>query len=235
MATNRPEMLPWAMENVRRQNHPELELVLALHGDGFDDGRVEEELASLNISVKTIHVDGASNLGDALTAATALASGELLTKMDDDDLYGPDHIGQLVSAWRRTGAWLVGRAPEWTYLCGHNVTIRRYAGTRARDCYRLSGGTMMISRANFDRIGGWRSLPRGEDTCLMDDVIASGGLVYRAPSDGYLVIRHAGTHANGRNEEHYLDLADSVTDGWRPSLAGITDVPDARSFPGFRR
>ena len=233
MATNRPEMVSWAVNNVRRQDYPHLELLLALHGDGFDDGQVSAELARLAIPAKTVRVDGAANLGDALTAATAEATGELLTKMDDDDLYGADHIHQLVSAWRETGARLVGKLPEWTYLCEHNVTIRRYSGNRARYRYRMSGGTMMITRADFDRIGGWRSVPRGVDTWLLDDVIAGGGMVYSAPGCGYLVIRHGRGHTNDRKEEHYLGLAESVCDGWCPSLAGIPDVADAGSFPGF--
>ena len=233
MATNRPEAVSWAVNNVRRQNYPYLELVLALHGDRFDDGRVKAELARLAIPAKFVHVDGAANLGDALTAATAQATGQLLTKMDDDDLYGADHIGQLVSAWRQTGARLVGKVPEWTYLCEHNVTIQRYAGTRARYRYRMSGGTMMIRRADLDRIGGWRSVARGVDTWLMDDVIADGGMVHGATGRGYLVIRHGRGHTNDRDEEHYLGLADSVVNGWRPSLAGIADVSDAGTFPGF--
>lgn len=233
MATNRPEMVCWAVSNVGRQNYPHLELVLALHGDGFDDGRVKAELARLAIPAKTVRVDEAANLGDALTAATAEATGELLTKMDDDDLYGADHIGQLVSAWRESGARLVGKVPEWTYLCEHNVTIQRYAGTRTRHRYRMSGGTMVIARTDFDRIGGWRSVARGVDTWLMDDVIAGGGMVHSAPGCGYLVIRHGRGHTNDREEAHYLGLADSVSDGWCPSLAGISDVADAGSFPGF--
>ena len=233
MATNRPELVAWAVENVRRQKYRPLELVLALHGEGFDDVKVEAALAGLAIPAKFVRVDRDANLGQALNAATAEATGELLTKMDDDDLYGSDHIGQLVSAWRETGARLVGKLPEWSYLCGHNVMIRRYVGTGARHRYRMSGGTMMVPRADFDRIGGWRPVPRRVDTWLMDDVIASGGMVHRVPGRGYMVIRHGQGHTNDRDEEHYLGLADSVTDGWRPSLAGISDVADAGAFPGF--
>ena len=233
MATNRPELVSWAVDNVQRQNYPRLELVLALHGDGFEDARVNAELARLAIPAKTIRVDQAANLGDALTASAAEATGELFTKMDDDDLYGAGHIHELVSAWRETGARLVGKVPEWTYLCEHNVTIRRYAGGRPRHRYRMSGGTMMISRVDFDRIGGWRSVPRGVDTWLMDDVIAGGGKVHGAPGCGYLVIRHGGSHTNDREEAHYLGIAESVATGWRPSLAGIREIPDAGSFPGF--
>lgn len=233
MATNRPELVRWAVENVRRQTHRPLQLVLALHGEGFDGVKVEAELARLAIPVKLVHVDRAANLGNALTAATDEATGEVLTKMDDDDLYGSNHISQLVSTWRETGARLVGKLPEWSYLCGHNVTIRRYAGSGARHRYRMSGGTMMIRRVDFDHIGGWRSVPRRVDTWLMDDVVAGGGKIHQAPSSGYMVIRHGQGHTNDRDEKHYLGLAESVTEGWRPSLAGIQCVPDASTFPGF--
>ena len=233
MSTNRPQFVPWAVENVRRQHHRPLELVLALHGEGFDEGKVEAELARLDIPTKVVHVDRRANLGEALNAAAAEATGEVLTKMDDDDLYGAEHISQLVSAWRKTGARLVGKAPEWSYLRAHNVTISRYSGTGSRHRYRLAGGTMMIMRNDFDRIGGWRSEPRRVDTWLMDDVVASGGLVHRTTGRGYLLIRHGQGHTNDRDEKHYLGLADYVSDGWRPSLAGIHEVADAPLFPGF--
>lgn len=234
MATNRPSFVPWAVDNVRRQSQPHLEFVLSLHGEGFDEEAVRTELARLDIPSKTVHVAGSSSFGDALNAAAREATGEVLTKMDDDDLYGGDHVRELVQAWRETGARLVGKAAEWTYLCERNVMVNRYGETNGRYRYRIAGNTLTISRTDFDRIGGWRPVPRGADTWLIDDVIASGGMVYRAPGRGHVVIRHGEGHTNDRDDDHYVQIAEAVTSGWRPSLAGIHDIPDAPSFPGPR-
>ena len=104
LATRRPARLAQAVANVARQDYPRLELVLALHGDGFGDlPAVRGDLA-----VRTVRVGGERPLGAALDAAAALAGGELLAKMDDDDCYGARHILDLVLARAYSGAALVG-------------------------------------------------------------------------------------------------------------------------------
>ena len=45
--------------------------------------------------------------------ATRVAQGTLLTKVDDDDLYGPEHVWDLVLARCYSGAAVVGKGAEF--------------------------------------------------------------------------------------------------------------------------
>lgn len=119
-------MIRWAIDNVARQSYAHLELVLALHGDGFDESEVKNALAGLNQPARVVRVAAGSSLGDALNAAVEASTGELLAKMDDDDLYGKDYISDLVAAKERSGAEIVGKGAETVYLGGSNQTIRRH-------------------------------------------------------------------------------------------------------------
>ena len=69
-----------------------------------------------------------ATLGDALNAGTGeAASGELITKMDDDDHHGPEHPGPGAAA-EYSGAELVAKGAEFIYLEQLDLTIRRFAG-----------------------------------------------------------------------------------------------------------
>ena len=109
LATHRPALLAHAVANVARQRYPQLELVLALHGPGFDSNAVESALVGCAHAVKILRADAKWPLGVVLDTASAAATGSLLAKMDDDDVYGPEHLWDLVLAHEYSGAVLVGK------------------------------------------------------------------------------------------------------------------------------
>ena len=78
LATKRPELLRWAMSNVARQNYPNLELVVVLHGDGF--GNLDDHSGHLPCPVKVLRLDRHRVLGSVLNAAVEASSGMLLTQ-----------------------------------------------------------------------------------------------------------------------------------------------------------
>ena len=65
-----------------------------------------------------IRVDGELTLGDALNAGVEASSGELVTKMDDDDYYSTEHLWDLVLALEYSGADLVGKGAESSICSG---------------------------------------------------------------------------------------------------------------------
>ncbi len=220
LATRRPRFLGWALANVARQNYPALELVLALHGGGFGDG-AEARAAALGLASTTLRLDARAPFGSVLNAAAAAAGGTLVAKMDDDDLYGADHIWDLVLAREYAGAELVGKSMETVYLGGRDRTVR-HASDRTESYHGdVAGGTLLIARDDLERAGGWRRAARGVDGALVADVGAAGGTVYRTHGAGYVLVRHGAGHAWQADEADFLARADVVRAGWRPALAGF--------------
>ena len=228
MATRRPVMLLRALRNVAKQDYPALELVLALHGDGFDADVVARAVGDLSISVRVVRAGRERPLGAVLNAATAAARGELLTKMDDDDLYDRHHVWDLVLAHQYSGAMLVGKGIEYIYFASIDTTIRRNSGYAECHNTYVSGGTLMIGRRDLEGVGGWRGVPVGEDQAMVEDVLRAGGAVYRTHGTGYLVVRHGQRHAWRLDEDRFRDQAELVRPGWNPALAGIDDEPSFR-------
>ena len=224
--TRRPERLGALIDAVGAQTYPRLELVLALHGEGFaGDAEMARLLASLRHSVQFVRVDGVQPLGAVLRAAAAAAGGTLLTKMDDDDFYAREHVWDLVLAHEYSGAALVGKSAEYVYLQRRDQTLR--------DSYRqgfseryvpfpvVSGGVLMIARHDLDGAGGWRRVPRHVDNALAQDVFALGGRIYWTHGAGYVRVRHGDEHTWTVDDSHFLGRASEVRDGCDLSFAGF--------------
>ena len=236
LATRRPALLAHGVAGVARQRYPHLELVLALHGPGFDAGAVEAALAGFAHPVKLLRLDASRPLGAVLGVASAEASGPLLAKMDDDDLYGPEHLWDLVLAHGYSGAALVGKFPATVYLARAGCTVRQRAVASETWSRSITGGTMLIARTALERAGGWRALPRHVDEALIGDVLGSGGAVYRTHDAGYVLVRHGDRHAWRRTDGEFLAGAEAVHPGWRPELAGLAEMaPPAGERGGKQR
>ena len=225
LATRRPARLARAVANVKRQRYPRIELVLALHGPGFEPAAVERALAGLGHPARVLRLGADRPLGAVLNAASAEASGALLAKMDDDDLYGPEHLWDLVLAHEYSGAALVGKLPATVYLARLDRTVRTRSVPGEVWSHSIGGGALLLGRAELACAGGWRDAPRHVDRGLVEDVARSGGAVYRTHDAGYLLVRHGEGHTWERPDAAFLAGAQAVHAGWRPDLAGIGDAP----------
>ena len=227
LVTRRPAWLGHALASVARQNHPDLELVLGLHGDGFEENVVAREVARLRLPTQVVRIGGEASLGAALNAASAAARGPLLTKMDDDDVYGADHVADLVQARDYSGAHLVGKDKETVYVAAKDCTFGRAFGPGERYFRHVNGGTLLIGKADLEHLGPWRDAASGVDTLLIRDVMRGGGLVYRTHGAGYVYVRHGVGHTSASTRRHRERAAGIVVPGWRPELAGepAADLP----------
>jgi len=164
-------------------------------------------------------------LGSALNAATQAARGTLLTKMDDDDVYGPEHVWDLVLAQEYSQAALVGKAADFAYLAASDRTIRRFTGRDEQ--YRstvLAGSTLLITRHMLDRVGGWTRSRKGEDQALVHAVKRTGSKIYRTHPYGFLMVRHGRQHTWDVPDAYFEQFTSDVDEaGWRPELAGVSE------------
>ena len=220
-STNRPGLVPGLLDTVGRQTYPRLELVLILHGKGFGPD-VETRVADAPYPIRVVRVDGELSLGSALNSGVEAASGALLTKFDDDDVYASDHIWDLVLAREYSGASLVAKGAEFVYLAGSGVTLHRFSGKGETFAdVPMAGATILVSRGAVDAAGGWRRLPLGEDRALIKDVRQSGAPVYRTHGFGFVVVRHGKGHTWEADDSYFLNQAEEVRQGWDPEFAGL--------------
>ncbi|GII01300.1 glycosyltransferase [Planobispora takensis] len=188
LATRRPEMVRFALEQVGRQRGAELEVILALHGVPAGHPEVASALASFDRPVTVFEAEGRTVFGAVLNEAAARASGSYLLKMDDDDWYGPDFLSDLILAHSYSGAEVVGTVPEFVYLASIGVTVHREQITEQITNF-IAGGTIFAERSAFEAVGGFRPLPGTIDAQFQHAVQAAGGQIYRTHGLGYILRR----------------------------------------------
>ncbi len=204
LATHRNDHLDHAFAQLARLRYPRLEVVIGAHGDSIDLDGARQRAAMLPFTSRVLPVSSDRNLGQVLQACSDAADGTVVTKMDDDDYYAPEHVWDLVLARMYSGAQVVGKALDWVHLAALDTTVLRpvYGAERYADF--VAGGTMLISKADLLGVGGWRPVPKSVDRALLDRVLADGGLVYRTHGLGYVYERRAGGHTAAVADEHFL-------------------------------
>ena len=225
LATRRPELLANALATVARQEYPRIELVLALHGEGF--GEAERQLDRVPFPSRIVRAPATLPFGSVLNRAVAASTGTLLAKMDDDDLYDAEHVRDLMLAHEYSGAQLVGKGIECLYLAGTDRTVHysREDGERFFNPASsfVGGGALLVSRHDLERTGGWRRAPRHVDQALIEDVAGMGGRLYRTHGAGFALVRHGRGHTWKMDDAYFLERACEVRPGWDPGPAGPAD------------
>ncbi|WP_428122118.1 glycosyltransferase [Candidatus Poriferisodalis sp.] len=223
--TRRPDRMSAVINSVAAQTYPHVEVVLGLHGSEFERTSTEAQLGRLQCPAQAIDVAADRSLGEVLNTALAVAAGEMIAKFDDDDLYGPLHLWDLVLAAGYSEAAMVGKVSEYVYLAGANRTIRRFVDLGERfinpDRSSVAGGAVLVKREALDTIGGWRAMSVGEDKALTRDIAASGGSVYRTHGSGYLLVRHGVEHTWEADDSYFLEQAHESRDGCDLCFAGV--------------
>ncbi len=219
VATKRPEMVDRIVEIVAMQDYPNLELILGLHGDSFSKDFEFPEESMLPITV--LRFPEKTIFGTVLSEATAVASGQWIAKMDDDDWYGDKHISDLYLAANYANAELVGKGSEFVFLEEKNLTIRRDLGNSEVESGTLAGGTLLIKSELLHEINGWRELQRGVDVALIKDAHMAGCRMWRTHPFGYLLRRTAGEHTWVIKDSYFLQQTDQKWDGLASELVGV--------------
>lgn len=217
LCTRRADYLDFALRQIARQRHVELELILTLHGITADRPEVKSAVADFDRPITVVEVPAEVSFGAALNAGVARSSGRYLAKWDDDDWYGPEHLADMLLAFSYSGADLVGCLSQLIYLEEIDVTVLRPGGASERATRRISGATIVMDRHIFDAVGGFRPLPRHVDTGLLRGVEAVGGRIYRTHGLGFTVHRRADGHTWTQPVTDFLRQSTRQWRGFRPS------------------
>jgi glycosyltransferase involved in cell wall biosynthesis len=207
LATRRPELVPAALAQVTGQRWDDLEVQLLLHG-------VDVDATDLDAAGRDLHVHRVPAelpLGAVLDVGLDAATGELIAKMDDDDLYGPGHLADLAVALRYSGADVVGRWANITHLADGDRTVDGQLDRQERWAHHLPGATMLVHGDVLRRLR-WRHVPHGVDRELVRAVHADGGRVYSTHRFGFVRRRH-GDHTFAQGDRTFARQGGRTAEG----------------------
>lgn len=219
VSTNRPQHLEKIISTHACQTHADRELVLVAHGftvpPDFARRAVDAGIESLQI----LEADSSESLGECLNRGISAAGGDVVAKMDDDDIYGAHYLSDQLAALRYSGADLVGKQAHYLYLTSRDIVMCRFPEREHRYTDMVMGPTLMGPKDLFTE-HWFADRTQGEDTELQQRIITAGARIYSADRFNFVQIRgdHEHTwsvydnellanstiHAFGYSEHHYI-------------------------------
>lgn len=176
LVTMRPELLPGCLERFRADRYPHKELVVVLHGEGWclDDARA---LIRPGEEISIFQLGKAQSLGSCLNFAASQSDAEYWAKFDDDDLYGPNYLSDIMLYRRATDFSLGGKTAAFIYSQADDQILwdSKYASERAWQFRRggrgervhVAGGTLIGKREVLETVPFSDVRRRGSDTDLL--------------------------------------------------------------------
>ncbi|MGP4033804.1 glycosyltransferase family protein [Pseudarthrobacter sp. 1C304] len=194
MPTIRPQNLEHVFRTLAGQEGVDPELVLLTHGFRLSAGRLAE-LSDMSGLRNVVVLDASREvpLGECLNRCVAASGGEVLTKMDDDDHYGPHYLSDQLHALAYSGADVVGKQAHYMHLAASNASILRFAEKEHRFTDFVMGPTITAGRGVFlDH--PFQPVAVGEDTGFLRAVHAAGKVIYSADRFNYYQVRTGHGH-----------------------------------------
>jgi hypothetical protein len=216
LATKRPANLAAILSQIAAESYPRVEILIGIHGEAEAAGPAQLAEWAGGRPLRAARFAQSATLGEILGRLSAMADGQLIAKMDDDDRYGTHHLADLVMAQTYSRADIVGLALWHRYYVGRDLATAARRRVSERYVRFVPGGTLTITRQALAEVGGWRPVPRSVDRALLERVLRLGGLVYRTHGFGYVYHRHPEGHTWNPDEEAVIAKAGDRWDGYAP-------------------
>ena len=93
IATVRPNDLENILKQMLKQSMPKFEILLGLHNIDLNGNHkaLITKLKARKVTVSHIKFAKSATLGEILSTLCEKSTGEYISKIDDDDYYGPEH------------------------------------------------------------------------------------------------------------------------------------------------
>jgi hypothetical protein len=188
--TNRAGQLDHVLRFVGRQEYPALQLVLVLHGLPEDASLAARAKDAGVQDLVVVNADPSLTLGACMNLGVDAADGDVIAKMDDDNIYGAAYLTDLVDAFSFTDAGVVGKWAHYVHLTSTGAVLLRAAKHEHRYVRLVQGGSMVMD-GDLVRQARFEDVPRAVDTTFLDKVGALGVHVYSADRFNYVSVRRS--------------------------------------------
>lgn len=210
LATSRPKDLTAVLTQLLNQTLKNFELVIGLHNFALTSPQkvLINKLKKRQITVAAQSFPTSATLGEILTQISKRSSGQYLAKIDDDDIYGPEHLRDLLDVAITKKADVVGKAMNYVYVQALDLTVRRKQSSEVSSYNHWSdwvcGGTILVRRESAQSAGWFGAGKSAVDKFLLSGVKKNGGKIWRMPGLGYIYNRSSISHTYATNYSKYL-------------------------------
>lgn len=228
LVTMRPQMLDHCLQRYRSDNYADKELVVVLHGDY--DLAAARKMARSDEQIRFMKVGGERSLGACLNRAIDATDADYWAKVDDDDIYGPNYLTDLMLGRQFVDYSVAGKPPMFAYrekndslyfdpVWGAKANL--WHGPEEATAALVAGGTLVGKRQLLDDVRFCERRRGGSDSDFIRRCYESGyGL---AALDGFNFVRYRsaseGFHTWTMDESDLLKRAQR--------LGGKSDIESA--------
>ncbi|MFM5171275.1 glycosyltransferase [Aeromonas veronii] len=213
MCTNRPHNIDLMINNFSRQKYDKKELIVIINTSNVNMDVVRNKLSGI-LSHKLVQMADEFTLGECLNKSIELSSGDIIAKLDDDDIYGQHYITDAVLALDYSGADVVGKDSHLAYVESLDKT---YLIREDKDC-RYSdfviGASLVIRKDVFNKIS-FHNKNSGEDSQFLRDCNTNGISIYSSDVYNYITIRskNINNHTWKIDDEKFISKAKFICNG----------------------
>lgn len=221
MCTNRPHNIDIMIDNYLRQKYINKELIVVINKNDCDINSVCKKLSVIP-EHKLIVEDENNSLGKCLNSAVNMSKGEVISKMDDDDIYGEYYLADTIMAMSYSGADVVGKDSHFAYVESADslVLIRENRDCRYSDF--IIGATLTVRKEVFNKVS-FHDRSRGEDSQFLRDCQEKRVSIYSTDAFNYITIRSANldNHTWKIEDNKFLEKSTFICKGLNQSLVCI--------------
>ena len=198
-STIRPERMDDIFRNYEHQAIKEKELIIILNRDDMDLAAWQSK-ASQYPNVSVYQLSSKKTVGQCKNFAVRKAKYKYIAKFDDDDYYGPYYLTELMRAFRRKKADIVGKAQYFAYVEKYNSLLLREGGPENRFVKELRGPTIAFHKKVFKKVR-WPKRRRGGDKAFQKRCVKRGFKLYSTSKYNFTYIRR-------KDQRHTWRIAD---------------------------
>lgn len=184
--SHRPLLLAQVLASMTAQINCRTEFILVTNSSDYwnHTSCKPDELPAMSV----IDTHESTTLGQALNSGFEAASGEIICKLDDDDLYSPRYVAEIVATMRKTGAGVVGKKTYLAHLVASDETIVLHDGFENTRVNRVAGGTIAVHSSVSARIG-FSHVNLGEDGRYLRAAERTGYAIHGSSRHNYVQVR----------------------------------------------
>lgn len=173
-------------ENYSRSNYPNKELVVILNKDTLDIKEYEKKAHGFE-NVRVFHMDESFALGECLNFGIENSKYDYISRMDDDDYYGPNYLTDLMNVFNYKDVQITGKNPVFVYF---EDTSFLYILNHSNP---VMGATFLFKKEIIEKVR-FRDIDFMEDYFFLLDCMNSGFKIYPSDKYNYVYIRHSNLH-----------------------------------------
>lgn len=192
VSTNKLKYIDNIFSNYARLIYPHKELIIILNNNQLTMEHYKTKAANLK-NVQIFRLDESCTLGECLNFGVEKSKYNYISKMDDDDYYGPYYLTDLMNVFKYTDAQITGKTTCFVYFQTNNTLGIFMPTYENRYVNNLAGGTILFKKGVFEKVK-FRNLNIGEDNYFLSDCISAGLKIFSSDKYNYVYMRTKNLH-----------------------------------------